>query len=210
MSDLNVCPSCGAKLEANVGSKCPFCGSDLPVSAGSAPTLISRPISKNAEFENSAEAMDEIKQRVSDGDTAGATLIASSAFDLPEEAARTTVEQIKTDMPISSSSSDKTMLSSAGALAAAVAAAEAAQSATASQAYIPPASAPVNIPAQVSAPAPVNNSFGPAGAINTSGEPPKQSNRQRWIIGGSIAAVVLVCCCCLPLVFAIYRMLAKQ
>jgi hypothetical protein len=203
MSDLNVCPSCGAKLDANVGSKCPFCGSDLPVSASSAPTLISRPISKKAEFENSAEAMDEIKRLVNEGDTGGATVIASSAFDLPEEAARTTVEQIKTDMPFSSSS-DKTLLAGAGQLAAAVAAAEAAQAATAAQ-----TPAPVHIPTPVSTPASAN-SFGPAGAINTGGEPPKQSNSQRWIIGGSIAAVVLVCCCCLPLAFAIYRMLANR
>ncbi len=203
MSDLNVCPSCGAKLESNVGSTCPFCGTALAASASSAPTLISRPISKKAEFENSAEAMDEIKRLVSAGDNAGATLIASSAFDLPEEAARSTVEQIETDMP--PSSSDKTVMSSSSELAAAVAAAEA--KAAAQKAAL--AQQPAPIPARPSAPAPVSTS-GSVSASNAGGEAPKQSNKKKWIIGGSIGAVVFLClCCCLPGIYFAYTMMNK-
>ena len=97
MSPNNVCPSCGAALEENVGSACPYCGSAL-----SMPTMISAPAKKKrATANNSAEAMDEVKQLVREGDTAGAAEVASAEFGLNQEAAQTTVEQVATDMQFS-------------------------------------------------------------------------------------------------------------
>jgi hypothetical protein len=97
MSPNNVCPSCGAALEENVGSACPFCGSALSVSM-SAPTIISAPKKKKASAQSSAEAMDEVKKLVSEGDTAAAAEVASVEFGLNQEAAEGTVEQVSFDM----------------------------------------------------------------------------------------------------------------
>ena len=95
MTTENVCPFCGAPLEANTGSQCPACGSALPNrNASSAPTIIS----KKPVFENSAEAMDEVKRLVNEGDTAAATEVASAEFGLNQEAARSTVDQVEIDM----------------------------------------------------------------------------------------------------------------
>ena len=88
MSPNNVCPSCGAALEENVGSACPFCGSALSVSM-SAPTIISAPPKKKkATAQSSAEAMDEVKKLVREGDTAAAAEVASAEFGLSQEAAQ--------------------------------------------------------------------------------------------------------------------------
>jgi len=195
MSEINVCPSCGAKIDDKSATLCPFCGSALTAVGSSAPTLISRPLSQKAQFENSAEAMDEIKRLVNEGDTSGATQIAGSAFDLPEEAAQTVIEQVRMDMP--PSSSDKTMLASSAAVAAAAAATEAAKPAT-----IP--APPASTPARVSTPVEVVDS-GSTDGYQAPPETPRQSNRQKWIVGGSIGAVVFLCvCCCLPLVAYFY------
>jgi hypothetical protein len=98
MSPETKCPSCGASLEDNVGSACPFCGSAL--SAASAPTLLSVPASRPS-AQTSAEAMDEIKNLIREGDPAGATLVAGAEFGLNPEAAQTVVEQAATDMKYS-------------------------------------------------------------------------------------------------------------
>lgn len=95
MSPNHVCPSCGAALEENVGSSCPFCGSAL-----SMPTIISTP-AKKKKAASSAEAMDEVKKLVSEGDTAGAAEVASAEFGLNQEAAQSTVEQVATEMKYS-------------------------------------------------------------------------------------------------------------
>jgi len=101
MSPNNVCPSCGAALEDNAGSSCPFCGSALSLSM-SAPTLISAPAQKKkAAAKSSAEAMDEVKKLVREGDTAGAAEVAGAEFGLDQEAAQSTVEQVATDMKYS-------------------------------------------------------------------------------------------------------------
>jgi hypothetical protein len=184
MSESIICPSCGAKIEDKSAIQCPFCGSALSTVGSSAPTLISRPLSQKAQFENSAEAMDEIKRLVNEGDTSGATQIAGSAFNLPDEAAQTVIEQVKTDMPFTTSSSDKTMMASSASIAAA--AADVPEHRASSSA---PSSTPVEV---VDA--------GSARAYNAPPEPPKQSNRQKWIIGGSIGAAVFLClCCCMPI-----------
>ena len=97
MSPNNVCPSCGAALEDNVGSYCPYCGSAL-----SMPTIISAPAKKKrAAAKSSAEAMDEVKKLVREGDTAGAAEVASAEFGLNQEAAQSTVEQVATNMKFS-------------------------------------------------------------------------------------------------------------
>jgi len=94
MSPKNECPSCGAALEENVGSACPFCGSAL-----SAPTILgAQAIRNRAVAKSSAEAMDEVKKLVSEGDTAGAEEVASAEFGLNQEAAEMTVEQISFDL----------------------------------------------------------------------------------------------------------------
>lgn len=100
MSPNLVCPSCGAALEDNVGNSCPFCGSALNIGS-SAPTIIAMPKKKKAEAESSAEAMDEVKKLVREGDTEAAAEVASAEFGLSEEAAKTTVEQVATDMKYS-------------------------------------------------------------------------------------------------------------
>jgi uncharacterized Zn finger protein (UPF0148 family) len=102
MSPNNVCPSCGAALEENVGSACPFCGSALSLSM-SAPTMISTPAKKiKAAANSSAEAMDEIKKLVSEGDTTGAEEVAKTEFGLNQLAAESTVEQVSFDLKQSS------------------------------------------------------------------------------------------------------------
>jgi uncharacterized Zn finger protein (UPF0148 family) len=101
MSPNNVCPSCGAALEENAGSSCPFCGSALSLSM-SAPTIISAPAKKKkAAAKSSAEAMDEVKKLVREGDTTGAAEVASAEFGLDQEAAQSTVEQVATNMKYS-------------------------------------------------------------------------------------------------------------
>jgi hypothetical protein len=100
MSPNNVCPSCGAALEDNVGSACPYCGSALSLSM-SAPTIISAPAKKKKVAKSSAEAMDEVKQLVREGDKAAAAEVASAEFGLNQEAAKNTVEQVATDMKTS-------------------------------------------------------------------------------------------------------------
>lgn len=100
MSPNTVCPSCGAALEENVGSSCPYCGSALSLNV-SAPTIISTPKKKKAAAQSSAEAMDEVKKLVREGDTAAAAEVASAEFGLDQEAAQTTVEQVATDMKFS-------------------------------------------------------------------------------------------------------------
>jgi uncharacterized Zn finger protein (UPF0148 family) len=98
MSPNNVCPSCGAALEDNAGSSCPFCGSALSLSR-SAPTIISAPAKKKkAAANSSAEAMDEIKKLVREGDNAGAAEVASAEFGLNQEDAKGTVLQVGFDM----------------------------------------------------------------------------------------------------------------
>jgi hypothetical protein len=96
MSTNNTCPSCGAALENNVSSACPFCGSAL-----STPTIIT-PVRPESSFNNSAEAMDEIKKLVREGDTARAAEVANAEFGLSQEAAQSTIEQVATDMKYSS------------------------------------------------------------------------------------------------------------
>lgn len=100
MSPNLVCPSCGAALEDNVGNSCPYCGSALNFGS-SAPTIIAMPKKKKAE--SSAEAMDEVKKLVREGDEATAAEVASAEFGLDAEAAKTTVEQVATDMEHSGS-----------------------------------------------------------------------------------------------------------
>ncbi len=102
MSPNNVCPSCGAALEENVGSACPYCGSALSVSM-SAPTMLGAPAKKKKSAKSSAEAMDEVKKLVREGDEAGAAEVASAEFGLDAEAAKITVEQVETDMKYSGS-----------------------------------------------------------------------------------------------------------
>jgi hypothetical protein len=66
------------------------------------PTIISPSAQKKkASAKSSAEAMDEIKKLVSEGDDAGAAEIASAEFGLNQEAAQSTVEQVATDMKYS-------------------------------------------------------------------------------------------------------------
>ena len=96
MPPNNVCPSCGAALEDNVGSSCPYCGSAL-----SMPTIVSAPAKKKKAAKSSAEAMDEVKQLVREGDKAAAAEVASAEFGLNQEAAQTTVEQVAADMKYS-------------------------------------------------------------------------------------------------------------
>ena len=94
------CPSCGAPLESGVGNECPFCGAAL--NSASAPTIISAPAKKKrAAANSSAEAMDEVKKLVREGDTAGAAEVASAEFGLNQEAAQSTVEQVATEMKYS-------------------------------------------------------------------------------------------------------------
>jgi hypothetical protein len=100
MSPNLVCPSCGAALEDNVGNSCPFCGSALNIGS-SAPTIIAMPKKKKAEAQSSAEAMDEVKKLVREGDTEAAEEVASAEFGLNAEDAKTTVEQVATDMKYS-------------------------------------------------------------------------------------------------------------
>jgi cell pole-organizing protein PopZ len=100
MSPNNVCPSCGAALEENVGNACPFCGSALGVSS-SAPTILSLSKKEIAQAQSSAEVMDEIKKHVREGDTAGAAEVASAEFGLNQESAEATIEQISTEMKYS-------------------------------------------------------------------------------------------------------------
>jgi hypothetical protein len=100
MSPNTVCPSCGAALEENVGSSCPYCGSALSVNM-SAPTIISAPKKKKATAQSSAEAMDEVKKLVGEGETAAAAEVASAEFGLDQEAAQNTVEQVATEMKYS-------------------------------------------------------------------------------------------------------------
>jgi guanyl-specific ribonuclease Sa len=189
MSELNVCPACGTTIQDNSARQCPACGTALSAPASSAATLISRPISKKAEFESSAEAVDEIKRMVNEGNTDGATQIASAAFDLPPEAAQTAVEQIKTDMPFSGT--DKTMLAGSAAFASNVAP--------------QPTPAPER-PAPARTPVEVIDAGSPH-AYNTPVDPPKQSNKQKWIVGGSIGAAVFLClCCCLPLALILFNL----
>ncbi len=97
MSPNHVCPSCGAALEENVGSACPYCGSALSLGV-STPTILSAPKKKKASAQSSAEAMDEIKKLVREGDAAGAAEVASTEFNLDAEAAQTTVDQVTIDM----------------------------------------------------------------------------------------------------------------
>lgn len=94
MSTDNVCPFCGVSLESNTGSQCPACGSALPTRDSSAATIIS----KKAVFDNSAEAMDELKKLIRNGDSGAAAEVASIQFDLSQEAAQSTVEQVESDM----------------------------------------------------------------------------------------------------------------
>ena len=63
------------------------------------PTIISTPFrKKRADANSSAEAMDEIKKLVSEGDKAAAAEVASIEFGLNQEAAEGTVEQASFDM----------------------------------------------------------------------------------------------------------------
>lgn len=189
MTDNKVCPSCGATLDNNVGSQCPFCGSalDTPaVNSSSAQTMISsRPLSKKAEFDNSAEAMDEIKKLVREGDEAGATMIAGQQFDLKPEDAKNTVEQVAEELKYSGG---ETMLAGHS---------------------TPPPPPPVTDQAAYSTPpaaVPASFSTPPAGTSFVP-ETPKADNKKKWIIGGSIGAVVFLClCCCLPLIASFVMM----
>jgi uncharacterized Zn finger protein (UPF0148 family) len=181
MTDNKTCPSCGATLENNVGSQCPFCGAALATVSSSAQTLISRPLSKKGEFENSAEAMDEVKRLVREGESEAAEQVASEQFDLKPEDAHSTVEQVEVDMKYSG---EETKL--AGQVVPPMAAA-----AAPGPAYTPPASQAVyNTP--------------PA----ASSTEPEKSSKRNWIIGGSIGAAIFLClCCCLPLlIFGINAM----
>jgi uncharacterized Zn finger protein (UPF0148 family) len=96
MTAENVCPSCGTSLDNYTGDTCPSCGTALPnrTNSGSAPTIIS----KKSSFTSSAEAMDEIKKLVKEGDTAAAQEVAGKEFDLNQSAAEATVEQVHFDM----------------------------------------------------------------------------------------------------------------
>jgi hypothetical protein len=67
----------------------------------SAPTIIAAPKRKKAEAQSSAEAMDEVKKLVREGDTEAAAEVASAEFGLDAEAAQTAVEQTATDMKYS-------------------------------------------------------------------------------------------------------------
>jgi hypothetical protein len=91
MTTENACPFCGAPLENITGSQCPACGNALP---SSAPTMVSN----KAAFENSAEAMDEVKKLIREGDQDAAAKVASAAFDLNQEDAQNTIEQTVIDM----------------------------------------------------------------------------------------------------------------
>ena len=94
MTQANVCPSCGAPLDNITGNLCPSCGSALPARGSSSPTIIS---SKSA-FNSSAEAMDEVKRLIKEGDSSNATLLVSSEFAQSKEAAQAMVEQTGMDM----------------------------------------------------------------------------------------------------------------
>jgi hypothetical protein len=96
MPPKNVCLSCGAALEENVGSSCPYCGSALNI-----PNIFSTP-DKKKKAASSAEALNEVKKLVRKGDKTGATIVASAKFGLNREATQTTGEQVATDMKSSS------------------------------------------------------------------------------------------------------------
>ena len=190
MTDNKTCPSCGATLDSNVGSQCPFCGSALTPANSSAQTLISRPLSKKAEFENSAEAMDEVKRLVSEGETAAAAQVASEQFDLNTEDAKSTVDQVQVDMQYSS---NKTMLAGHAV-------------------PVPPPPPPVVEQAAYSTPPAVTPvSYSPPPAASSFEEVKQPSKNKNWIIGGSIGAVVFLClCCCLLIVISLLPMIRNS
>lgn len=96
MSTENNCPYCGAPLENVIGNACPACGSALPARANSSATIVSQ----KSDFNNSAEVMDEIKHLINEGDQSAAETVASNEFNLSPEEARSTVEQVVIDMPL--------------------------------------------------------------------------------------------------------------
>jgi hypothetical protein len=63
--------------------------------------MISAPAKKKKAAKSSAEAMDEVKKLVREGDNAGAAEVASAEFGLDQEAAKNTVDQVATDMKYS-------------------------------------------------------------------------------------------------------------
>ncbi len=97
MTQANNCPFCGAPLQDNPGSSCPSCGAALPVGSKSQPTILS----SKSSFNNSAQAMDEVKKLISEGDPGAASEIVSSEFGLSQEAAQSTVEQTGLEMQYS-------------------------------------------------------------------------------------------------------------
>ncbi len=96
MTSENICQFCGAPLDNNAGSQCPSCGSALPSNASSssaATFVIQKPV-----FNNSAEAMDEVKKLIREGDTEQASEVAQSAFGQTPESAQTMISQTAIDM----------------------------------------------------------------------------------------------------------------
>ena len=92
MTDLKECPYCGAPLAGVTGNLCPSCGSTLPGRSSSTPASL------EASFQSSAEAMDEVKRMIDEGNPNSAAEVAGTAFGLSQEAARNTVEQTQIDM----------------------------------------------------------------------------------------------------------------
>ena len=182
MTENRTCPSCGATLEENVGSQCPFCGNALSTVSSSAQTMISsRPLIKSEQFDNSAEAMDEIKKLVREGEEAEATRIASEQFDLKPEDAKNTVEQVAEELKYSG---NETIIAG----------------------HAAPPPPPVSAQAAYSTPASNPAAFSTPSAASFVDEP-KNSSKKNWIVGGSIAAVIFLClCCCLPLALIIFNM----
>lgn len=88
------CPFCGAPIDNPNATECPSCGNALSIRPGSAPVEVTQ----KPEFNSSAEVMDEVKDLIREGDTAGAAGVAGAAFGLDSEAAKDTVEQMQIDM----------------------------------------------------------------------------------------------------------------
>lgn len=93
MTQENLCPACGAPLGINPGSECPSCGSALPAQGNNSQTIIS----SKSSFNNSAEAMDEVKRLISEGEIGAATEVVSKEFGQSLEAAQSSVEQTRID-----------------------------------------------------------------------------------------------------------------
>ncbi len=100
MAPETKCQNCGGTIDSSERS-CPYCGTAQKAQVG-APTMLSVPARQPSPFNSAAEAMDEIKSQLRQGNKINAVKVYREHFNTGLKEAKDAVDAIESDLKFQS------------------------------------------------------------------------------------------------------------